>query len=36
MPRTESHRQKLAKGKERFNPVSQKERGPADTLILDF
>ena len=33
---TDSLHQKPGRGKERLNPVSQKEHGPSDTMTLDF
>lgn len=35
-PRVASNRLKLGRGKELFSYSFQKERGPADALILDF
>ena len=35
-PRRDGHHQKLARGKQGFNPVSQREHSPADALILDI
>ena len=31
-----ANHEKLGRGKERFHAESQREHGPADTLILDF
>ena len=35
-PRTAGHHHKLQRGKEGFHPESQREDGPADTLIWKF